>query len=67
MTDSWPLRYVGVYCDRCGTVEKRDIRVDTAEEAIEALRELLNTSGWDCDPGGDLCPDCRESLRAAQS
>lgn len=63
MTDTWPLLYVGVYCDRCGIDRTADIRADTTEQAYAGLRALLNREGWSCDAGGDLCPECDAALR----
>lgn len=61
--DAWHIRHVGIYCDRCGTEESGDIRADTREQAFDGMRAHLNSKGWSCDTGGDLCPSCDAETR----
>ena len=52
---------IGVFCDGCGTIVKRDILVNDAlgkAERLEAARSHLRGDGWQCDADGDWCPSC---------
>ncbi|MEU9014286.1 hypothetical protein AB0D12_31855 [Streptomyces sp. NPDC048479] len=52
---------IGVYCDGCGTVVKRDFIVSDLmpkPERLDIARAALRAEGWQCDDEGDYCPIC---------
>jgi hypothetical protein len=61
--DRFPVRFVALFCDRCGDEIEADIRADAAEQAYEGLRRLaVGEYGWLVADTEDVCRDCQDPL-----
>jgi hypothetical protein len=66
-TVTWPLKTVGIFCDRCDAdTGPVDVMTEDTATAQHAVRDMLvRTYGWLVTPGEDLCRRCaqRQAVR----
>jgi hypothetical protein len=56
---------ITVFCDQCGRECTEDVIVHEADSSPRRcgyLRAHLRRQGWQCDEGGDNCPECHGRL-----